>query len=297
MLRNPPPLAPPNDKIVVVAPAGPVEENALDAGLAWLAKRYVAVSGKQNLACDGYLAGVDQVRLQAFQAAIDDAEAKAVVAARGGYGTTRILDQLSFRQLHQAPKWIVGSSDLTAVLIRLYAEYAMPSIHGPMVFRYATAHDDDLRALVDMLEGRPWTPPSDLGALVDGEAEGPLIGGNLTVLAHMAGTLALDFADGAVLFLEDVGERPYRLDRCLTQLKRAGMLKRVCGFVLGEFADCNPGPDGVTVEEVMARNLAPLGVPIVTRYPAAHGRRNYPFLHGGNVALNGEGNKGSMARR
>ncbi len=283
---TPPALVRPNDKVVVVAPAGPAEQAALDLGLAWLAKRYSALSAETGLSPDGYLAGTDEQRRQTFQAAIDDRETKAIIAARGGFGTTRILDQLDLAGLAKAPKWIVGSSDLTAVLITLFSTHGIRSIHGPMVFRFGTSHQHDLDALLDILEGKPWTPPFRLRALKDGVATGPLIGGNLTILAHMAGTISPDFTRGAVLFLEDVGEQPYRLDRCLTQLKRAGMLEGLGGVILGEFAHCTPGSDGVPVEEVMIRNLAPLNIPIATGYPAAHGDRNYPFVHGGTVVLN-----------
>jgi muramoyltetrapeptide carboxypeptidase len=167
----------------------------------------------------------------------------------------------------------------------------MLSIHGPMVFRFATSHEEDLSMLIDLLEGKPWTPPFDLSALSKGKAQGPLIGGNLTILAHLAGTISPDFTNGAILFLEDVGEQPYRLDRCLTQLKRARMLENISGVILGEFTDCIPGPDGVTVEEAMIRNLGPLNIPVATGYPAAHGGRNYPFVHGGEVILDVGGEK------
>jgi muramoyltetrapeptide carboxypeptidase len=281
-----PSLVQPGDNVAVVAPAGPVEQTALDLGLAWLAERYQPISAKGNPLPDGYLAGTDEKRHKEFQTAIDNGEAKAIIAARGGYGTTRILDHLNLSSLAKAPKWIVGSSDVTALLITLFSQLGMLSIHGPMVFRFDTSHKQDLNALVDILEGKPWTPPSNLSALVNGTAQGPLIGGNLTILAHMSGTISPDFAHGAILFLEDVGEQPYRLDRCLTQLKRAGTLEKVSGIILGEFTHCIPGPDGVTVEDVMIRNLGPLNIPVATGYPAAHGDRNYPFIHGGGVVLN-----------
>jgi muramoyltetrapeptide carboxypeptidase len=263
-------------------------------GLTWLAQRYRPVSIAENIPAYGYLAGTDENRHNAFQAAIDHGEAKAIMAARGGYGTTRILDQLDVSGLVKAPKWIVGSSDLTAVLIKLYSECRLLAIHGPMVFRFASSHRDDLNMLIDLLEGKPWAPPPNLGSLSNGKAEGPLIGGNLTILAHMAGTVPANFADGAILFLEDAGEQPYRLDRCLTQLKRAGMLENLSGIVLGEFTNCVPGPDGVTVEEVMVRNLVPLDIPVATGYPAAHGDRNYPFVHGGQVILDAHGGEAAI---
>jgi muramoyltetrapeptide carboxypeptidase len=105
------------------------------------------------------------------------------------------------------------------------------------------------------------------------------------MLAHMMGTLPPDFADDSILFLEDVAEAPYRIERCLIQLKRNGVFKHIRGIVLGEFTRCAPGADGVTVEDVLHRNLAPLNVPIASEYPAAHGKRNRPFVHGHPVKL------------
>ena len=285
MKRICPPAVLRGEPVAVVAPAGPVDPEALSAGVAWLDRRYRPVVGGGITEQDGYLAGSDDRRLAELQGAIDNPELRAVLAARGGYGTTRILDRLALGGLAKAPKWVVGSSDLTALLAALYADLGLVSIHGPMAFRYGEADAEDLRQLVDLLEGRPWIPPAGLGSLARGEARGPLIGGNLTVLAHLAGALPDRYAEGAILFLEDVGESPYRLDRHLVQLARAGILPRAAGIVLGEFTDCRPGSDGVSAEEVMRRSLRPIGIPVAVGYPAAHGKRNYPFLHGGEVVL------------
>ena len=225
------------------------------------------------------------MRLQELQAAVSAKDTKAVIAARGGYGTTRILDQLDLAPLEQSPKWIVGSSDLTALLLTLYIRHGIVSIHGPMAFKYAEADPEDTKALIRLLETGDWSPPGDLEPLSKGTAKGPLIGGNLTMLAHLAGTIPQDTTNGAILFMEDVTEQPYRLDRCLTQLKRAHLLDHVAGIVLGTFHNCTPGPDKTTAQAVLEQNLKPLGIPMAKNYPAAHGPRNYPFPHGAEITL------------
>ncbi len=280
-----PPAIRPGDRIAVVAPAGPVERDTLTAGISSLADRYTFKWNAACLARDGFLAGPDKARLAEIQAAFDDPKTHVVLAARGGYGTTRLLDEIDFRGIVRNPKWIVGSSDLTALLVELYHRHGLRSIHGPMAFRFAATRPEDLGALVDLLEGRAWQPPTTLAPLCPGSAVGPLVGGNLTMLAHLAGTMDERFARNSILFLEDVSEVPYRLDRCLIQLKRAGILDDLAGVVLGAFTECKPGPDGVTALEVMERNLRPLGVPVVMDYPAAHGERNYPFVHGAEIAI------------
>ncbi len=254
-------------------------------GLDRLASRYTVRRDDRLTDRNGYLAGSDSVRLSGLQEALDHEDTAMVIAARGGYGTTRILDSLDLTGLSARPKWIVGSSDLTALLIRLWTDLGMLSIHGPMVARFTATEDDDIDDLFRLLEGGAWSAPDGLESIFHGAANGPLIGGNLTILAHLCGAVDPGFADGAILFIEDVGEKPYRIDRCMVQLRRSGILPRLAGVLLGEFIDCEPGQDGVTVKDVLKEHLTPLRVPVAGSYPAAHGGRNAPFIHGGTVVM------------
>jgi muramoyltetrapeptide carboxypeptidase len=280
----PPPLAT-GDRVRVVAPAGPVPEADLSAGLEVLGQRYEVAHEPGSIAASGFLAGGDERRAGELQSALDDPDCGAVFAARGGYGVTRIIDRLRLGGLADRPRWIVGSSDLTALLLQLWSELGLCAIHGPMVAWFGSSDPGDLRALYDLLEGRPWTAPAELEPLIDGRARGPLIGGNLTILAHLCGAMDPSCAEGAVLFVEDVGEQPYRIDRCLLQLERAGVLARVTGCLVGQFTACDPDRYRVTAAEVLLDRLGRLGVPVAAGYPAAHGGRNLPFVHGGEVDL------------
>jgi len=283
--RNAPAPLVAGDRIAVVAPAGPCDPTALEAGVSWLARRFDPVISPECYARDGFLAGEDSLRLSGLQRALADPEVKAVIAARGGYGTTRILADLDLDGFARAPKWVVGSSDLTALLVQLHAGPKIPSIHGPMAARFGDADEGDLTLTAALLEGAQWRAPENLEPLFVGQGRGPLVGGILTVLSHLVGTISVAFAEGAILFLEDVGERPYRLDRCLIQLARAGIFDRVAGILLGDFTDCDPGPDGTSANDVLRRSLGGLGVPVAAGYPAAHGGRNHPFVHGAEVSL------------
>jgi muramoyltetrapeptide carboxypeptidase len=270
----------------VVAPAGPVERPGLDAGLGLLRARGLDVREGASLGERlGYMAGPDDARRGDLQAAIDDPESRAIWFARGGYGTTRILDGLRLDRFARDPIWVVGCSDATALLVELWTRHRAVSIHGPMVARLADTAAEDVDALFPLLGGGAQPRVTELDPFVSGRACGPLVGGNLFVLAHLLGTLDPRFAAGSILLLEDVGERPYRLDRCLTQLGRAGLLAGVAGVVVGELTACDPGPDGVTAIDAVRACLGSLGVPVATGYPAAHGARNAPFLHGGDVEL------------
>ncbi len=283
------PLIPPpvhaDETVTVVAPAGPIEATALSPGLTWLKTHHPVAEAPHLLSRDGYLAGSDDQRSTALQQALDSSEVRAVIAARGGYGTTRILDRVQWEGLRSSPKWLVGSSDFTAVLMQLWDRFRLLSIHGPMIARYDPSKKGDFESGIDLLAGRKWRPPTDLQPRSPGRSSGPLIGGNLTVLAHLCGTLSPECLAGAILFIEDVGEAPYRLDRCLIQLHRCGWLRQLGGVVLGQWTNCLPGPDSVTAEEAVLCNIQPLGIPVAANYPAAHGARNYPFVHGAEVVL------------
>jgi len=251
-----------------------------------LAARGFEVSFAANLdARTGYFAGDDGCRLEELQTAFDDADVRAIWAARGGYGTTRILDRLDFDRFARDPVWVVGSSDLTALLLELWARHRIVSIHGPMLARLGETDERDLDAATALLFGASPAPVESLSPLAEGFARGPLVGGNLCVIAHCLGALPPEFARGAILFLEEVSERPYRVDRCLVQLERAGVFSQVAGVVLGEFTACDPNPDGVTVDDVLRERFSRLGIPVASGYPAAHGARNLPFLHGATAEI------------
>lgn len=278
-----PPVLQQNDQIVVVAPAGPVEKADIKKGLSLIS--FPAQCSDAVFLKEGYFAGPQKTRRAEFQIALDTANAAAILCARGGFGSSQILDLLSFKKFVLAPKWLIGSSDITAILLHLWATYRIKSIHGPMAAKIANTASEDLKKLHKLLSQGFDEDPLSLAPLVNGTATGPLIGGNLTMVAHMIGTLKPNFAAGCILFLEDVAEIPYRLERCLIQLQRSGLLSQVSGVVLGEFTNCDAGAKGITAEQVLYRNLAPLNIPMATGYPAAHGDRNRPFIHGQTVEL------------
>jgi len=275
--------------VAIVAPAGPVRTDDLDRGLERLGARYALRVDERVRAADGHLAGPDDQRRAALQEAIGAPDVRAIFAARGGYGTMRIVDALDLSPLATHPKVVVGSSDLTVLGCAL-ARAGLVSIHGPMVETIGRAQDPAIfDRLVRLLEDP--APIDDGGIALEvvrsGTAEGPLLGGNLSLLASLAGSATVPDFRGAILFLEDVGERPYRIDRMLTQLARAGALDGIRGVLVGDLTDCNPKDESPGPLEVVTERLGRLGVPILAGFPAGHGGRFLAVPHGAAVALDG----------
>lgn len=271
----------------VVAPSSPFDTARFDRGLALLQTRYRAHLADTLFARAGYLAGPDAARLQGLLDALADPHAQAIIPARGGFGATRLLPQLDLDSVRRANKWLVGFSDVTA-LHALWTRAGVCSIHGPMVCSLWEAKPEIQALWFALLEGQAPQPLEGLTAVHAGRAAGRLFAANLTVLAALAGTPYMPDLSGCVLVLEDVTERPYRLDRALTTLLQAGALQGVRAFVLGQFSQCEPGPDGVTAEQVFEERLAGLGVPVLGNAPVGHVPDNVPVLVGAEVEVDTE---------
>lgn len=285
-LKIPPPLRV-GSLVAVVAPAGRFDRDELFRGLAWLSTRYRLRIDRRILNGHGYLAGPDEVRASVLARAMLDPDVDGIVCARGGYGSMRILDALPWSTFADRPKRLVGFSDVTAVHLSAIGR-GVATVHGPNVTglgRFITAAERS--TLIAALEDGPLEPWDDLDVIVDGEASGPVVGGNLALVEAMAAAGRLVVPPGAILALEDVTERPYRIDRMLTSLLLGGHLARASAIVFGGFTQCEPAPDGVTVEEVLRERTCRLGVPVVARAPFGHHAPNHAFLLGRPATLRG----------
>ncbi|MGL4512643.1 MAG: S66 peptidase family protein [Lacipirellulaceae bacterium] len=243
-----------------------------------------------------YLAGTDDERAREFEAAIADPDTSMILAVRGGYGVTRMLSHVNLSGLARRPKIVCGYSDLTALHAAVQRRTGLVTVHGPNLVNGLGGDPDEsaieidaLMALVAHGVGEGWSlcPAAcrdRLRCVASGTGDGPLVGGNLAVLAALVGTPDEPAYDGCVLFLEDTGEAPYRIDRMVTQLLAAGRLDRVAGVVLGYFSE--PGEAASpTAAEVLGELLATLGVPILAGFPAGHEHPNAPLPMGGMVSL------------
>ncbi len=268
----------------MVAPASPFPRGDFERGVARLRSRYRVTFRDDVFARHGYLAGDDARRRDELLEALADPSVDAIVAARGGYGVTRILEDLEPARVREANKLLVGFSDLTA-LHALWARAGVRSVHGPMVAALGRAPEPHVARWMAVVEGGVPEPLRGLQTLRPGGAEGPLLGGNLALLAALLGTPLAPPVDGAILFLEDVGEAPYRIDRMLTSLRHAGWLDRVAGVALGTFHGCEPRADGHRVEDVLRDRLGQLDVPVVTGVLAGHVEDNLELPFGARVRL------------
>lgn len=300
MTSDPPRLPAPlraGDRVALVAPSGVVDTGRLDAGVAMLRSwGYDPVELPHVRAVHGHTAGTDTQRAADLQAAVDDPDYRAIWTVRGGYGLTRIVDRLDLDGLRRDPRWVIGFSDASALLHAVWRQARLVTCHGQFAGRahLVARHDDAADHLRSLLAGERTSAPLPrlAGAppprtLVPGTATGPLLGGNLALLCAGIGTPNQLDTRGAVLFLEDVNESPYRIDRMLTQLRGAGMLDDVAGVVLGDFVGCDPpaGAPSATLDEVVADRLGDLGVPVLVDLPLGHQDRHLAVPHGATVTL------------
>ncbi len=282
---QPPRALRPDDRVAVIAPASSFERGAFEAGLALIAGRYRAEYGGGLFERQRYLAGSDARRLAELHAALADPGIRAVFCVRGGYGATRLLAQRALHPPVGAPKPLVGFSDITALHLWLQA-HGRISIHGPVLTQLPRLRPATCTRLFELLESaQPAAPLTGTATYVEGVAEGPLLGGNLSVFTRLLGTPFMPPLDGAVLLLEDQGERPYRLDRMWTHLELAGVFARVRGLALGSFTACEEPDAGYTSGEILRELAQATGLPCAAGFPVGHGDVNEPVALGVRVRL------------
>jgi len=272
----------------VIAPASGFERSAFDAGLAVIGGRYRIEQRPGIFERHRYLAGGDERRLSELNAALADPGIRGIFCARGGYGATRLLKRLSAVVPPGAPKALVGFSDITALHLWLQS-HGRRSIHGPVLTQLARLPAATAERLFALLESAQPAPPLEgSDTYVPGVAEGVLLGGNLSVFSRMLGTPFLPALDGAILLLEDQGERPYRLDRMWTHLELAGVFARVRGIALGSFTACEEPQADYDSAAVLRELAMDTGLPCAAGFPIGHGEVNEPLPLGVRVRLDAD---------
>lgn len=285
---NTPPYLKVGDKVAITCPAKKLPHEITDAVNLLRSWGLEVVLGETVYASHHQFAGDDQLRARDFQKFIDDESIKAIFAARGGYGTIRIIDHIDFSPLITNPKWIIGFSDITVLHCHIQANFKIPSIHGQMPITIPDGTKPSIESLRKALFGRSLEyelPICEQNLL--GESTEILIGGNLTLMVMMAGSVSdVDYTD-KILFLEDVGEYLYSIDRMMWNLKRSGKLAAIKGLIVGGFTDLkdNDIPFGQTIEEIMIRHVAEYGYPVCFNFPAGHITDNHSLILGKNVNL------------
>jgi muramoyltetrapeptide carboxypeptidase len=256
----------------IVAPSSPVSQSEIAQGLELLESFPLRVRLAPHLFDHlNYLAGTDHDRVSDLHQMFSDPDIKAIFCARGGYGSARLLNRIDFDLIRKNPKIIVGFSDLTALLIAIYKRSALATIHGPTLLDLPKNKNWPHLCKLITTSHRPQLYFAQGKVIHKGEASGTLLGGNLSVLCSLLDTPFLPSFEGVILFLEEKGESPYRLDRMLTQLLLSNRLEGISALIIGQMEDCG---EKEIINSLLSERLGGLNIPVVTGSPVGHGVEN-----------------------
>jgi muramoyltetrapeptide carboxypeptidase len=291
MIKTPPYLKK-GDRIAITCPAGYMPKDKAQTCIATLQQwgYEVMVGNTLGSKSKNYFSGTDETRLNELQAMLDDSSIKAILCGRGGYGVSRIIDQLDFTQFKKNPKWIIGFSDITLLHAHINRNLKIATLHAPMAaaFNNGENKNEFINSLHKALVGKKAKyvckadPFNKLG-----EAKGELVGGNLTLITHLIGTKSDINTKNKILFIEDIGELIYSTDRMLHQLKRSGKLTNLAALIVGGFSDVKDTerPFGKKVKELIKDILQDYDYPVCFDFPVGHKKENYALKIGSNFQL------------
>ncbi|RYD53013.1 MAG: LD-carboxypeptidase [Sphingobacteriales bacterium] len=286
MLLQSPPYLHPGSTIGITCPAGFLPVEKAHACMQILERHGFRVKAGATVGSEHfYFSGTDEARCADLQQLLDDPETDAILMGRGGYGLSRIVDELDFTAFVEKPKWIWGFSDITVLHSHIQQQFGIATLHGPMcaAFTPETAQAPHIEATIHALLGKTLhytLPPHPLNR--SGTAQGILTGGNLALLAHLTGSPSQVDTEGKILFIEDIGEYRYNLDRMLLNLKRSGQLRDLAGLLVGDFTDTQDTtrPFGQDVDAIIADKVAAYTYPVLAGISAGHGPINFPLRLG-----------------
>jgi muramoyltetrapeptide carboxypeptidase len=275
----------PGDTVGIAAPGSPFNLKEFKTGISVLESMGFKIYCPEGIFDrKRYLAGSDGNRAAVLNNLFADRDIKAIICARGGFGSMRILSLLDYDMISKNPKILAGYSDITALLSSLYEKCRLVTLHGPMVATLPEASKRTKSAMFSALTSRP-----DFGieikkgvVLKTGIATGALLGGNLATLCHLVGTSFLPSYRGRILFMEERGEALYRIDRMLTQMKLAGCFDGLAGLLLGSFTDCGPARD---VYKIVTGVFGEMDIPVLAGFNGGHGKENITIPFGIKTTL------------
>lgn len=285
-----PPYLKKSDTIGITCAAGFMNKEKAQACINTLqAWGYDVMVGKTlGSASTNYFSGTDEERRDELQAMLDDKQIHAILFARGGYGLGRIIDELDLSKFKKNPKWLIGFSDITVLHAHLNSRLRIASMHAPMAAAFNEGENEFILSLKNALKGKKARYTASVNPLnKNGNAEGELIGGNLSLLAHLCGTRSAIETKNKILFIEDIGEYIYNTDRMMYQLKRSGKLEKLAGLVVGGFSDMKDTerPFGKTVYEAIERVVDEYDYPVCFGFPVSHENENYTLKCGATYSL------------
>ncbi len=264
----------PGDTIGIVAPASPFDQDKFYRGVAVLEAMGFRVFFDDDIFIkNGYLAGTDAQRASQVSRLFSDKSINAILCAKGGFGTMRMLSLLDFNTIRSNPKIFIGFSDISALLAAIYVHCGLVTFHGPMVTTLADASDETKQSMfLTLTENQAAEIQTKNGVTIQsGSASGPVVGGNLTTLCHLIGTRFVPNFKGHILILEDKGEAVYRIDRMLNQMKLAGCFEGLAGLILGSFEDCGTLSE---IYRVVQEIFKDVNIPVLAGFDVGHGKLN-----------------------
>jgi muramoyltetrapeptide carboxypeptidase len=287
-----PPYLKKGDTIGITCPGGYMPKQKAQACIETLQQWGFEVMVGKTLGSNSanYFSGDDDERKYELQAMLDDSSIKAILCGRGGYGTGRIIDELNFTKFKKNPKWIIGFSDITVLHCHLNHHLKVASIHGPMAaaFNENKYKNDYVESMFKMITGKKVTYKCNVQPFnKPGTAIGELVGGNLALLTHLIGTASDINTKNKILFLEDIGEQLYNIDRMMYQLKRSGKLKNLAGLILGGFTDLKDTERsfGKNIDDILKEIIGEYDYPVCYHFPVSHEKENYALKIGGTYQL------------
>lgn len=277
------------DEIRIISTARAVDKSFVEFAQNYIEQRGFTVSLGENLfKVQNQFAGSDKERLFDLNEAIRDPKVRAIFCARGGYGTARILEGIDLDSLRKDPKWICGYSDITALLNHIFSMLGIIGAHSTMPVNFEQNSQDSLDTLFEILQGKlPTYSFNGTSDQIPGQSTGNLIGGNLSVLYSILGTKSLPDPKGKILFMEDLDEYLYHIDRMILNLKRSGFLSGLEGIILGGLTEMNDNsiPFGKDAQTIILEHCSELGIPVATNFPSGHFDRNLAWIHGKKIRL------------
>jgi len=285
-----PPYLRKGDKVGIVSPSRSITFEEVHPCIRALQKSGLeVVLGSHIFSRFNQYAGTDEYRRKDFQQMLDDDSILAILCSRGGYGLIRIIDKLDFTRFLLHPKWIVGYSDITVVHAHIHERFGIETIHATMPKNILSdIPDDSFKSMINALFGFPLTYSCNRSPLSrNGSAEGILVGGNLSILYNLMGSVSELNTDGKILFLEDIDEYLYHIDRMMMNFKRAGKLSGLAGMIVGGMTKMNDNtvPFGKTTGEIIAEAVTEFKYPVCYDFPAGHVERNLALILGRKVRL------------
>ncbi len=286
-----PPYLNPGDCVGIISPSRKISVQELEMSIKIIQSwGFKVITGRNVFASSNQFAGSDDQRMEDFQKMLDNTEIKAVICSRGGYGSVRMIDSLDFSKFIASPKWIAGFSDITVFHSHINKNLGIATLHCEMPLNFAKkeTHPDSIETIRKALTGEEIVYKSELkGFFNEGNVTGIITGGNLSVLYSLLGSVSDINTDGRILFIEDLDEYLYHIDRMMVAMKRAGKLYRIKGLIVGGLTGMkdNQEPFGKTAEEIVMEHVADLVIPKIFNFPSGHLTRNLSLKFGAETNL------------